>query len=86
LRAHIRSLLSQYAATHLATNYIAWTESEVANGLAECLGPIPMTERNAIALPLEPLQVLSQQLNLISLDVYEERWKVIDKDAVAYLK
>lgn len=31
LRAHIRSLLSQYAVTHLATNYIAWTESEVAN-------------------------------------------------------
>lgn len=45
-----------------------------------------MTERNAIALPLEPLEVLSQQLNLISLDVYEERWKVMDKDAVAYLK
>ncbi|OJT04460.1 hypothetical protein TRAPUB_4730 [Trametes pubescens] len=45
-----------------------------------------MTERTAIALPLDPLQVLSQILNLPSLDVYEERWKVMDKDAVAYLK
>ena len=29
LRAHIRSLLLQYALTHLATNYVSWTQETV---------------------------------------------------------
>ncbi len=31
LRAHIRGLLLQYALTHLATNYVTWTQESVAD-------------------------------------------------------
>lgn len=31
LRAHIRGLLLQYALTHLATNYVTWTQEAVTD-------------------------------------------------------
>lgn len=45
-----------------------------------------MTERTAVALPLEPFEVLSQEWDLPGLDLYEEKWKVTDRDVVIYLK
>ncbi|KAI8995274.1 hypothetical protein BD414DRAFT_372488, partial [Trametes punicea] len=86
LRAHIRSLLSQYALTHLAMNYVTWTEDSVSESLAECLHTIPTTDSTAVALPVDPFVVLSQRWNLFKLDPYEERWKIPDEDALMYLK
>ncbi|KAI0828957.1 hypothetical protein BC628DRAFT_1182504 [Trametes gibbosa] len=86
LRAHIHSLLSKYVSTHLATDYVSWTQAEVAHCLTECLYLIPLTERTAIALPLDPFDLLSQEWNLDRLDVFEEKWKVTDKDVVSYLQ
>lgn len=31
LRAHIRSLLLEYALAHLATNYVIWTQNAVTD-------------------------------------------------------
>ncbi|KAI0334387.1 hypothetical protein GY45DRAFT_1242727 [Cubamyces sp. BRFM 1775] len=86
LRAHIHSLLSQYAFTHLTTDYVHWTERSVADRLSECLHPIPTTDSTAVALPVDPFELLSQRWKLQKLDPFDERWKVTDADAVGYLK
>ncbi|KAI0363531.1 hypothetical protein BV20DRAFT_1007236 [Pilatotrama ljubarskyi] len=87
LRAHIHSLLSHYARKHLATDHVAWTEEEVANHLSECLRIIPTTDPTAVALPLDPFEVLSRQWALSKLDLYEEKWSLGGvADSIAYLK
>ncbi|CDO73083.1 hypothetical protein BN946_scf185007.g137 [Trametes cinnabarina] len=86
LRAHIRSLLSQYALTHLATDHLAWTEDTVANTLAACLHTIPATDSTAVALPVDPFDWLNRHWHLSMLDLYDEKWRVPDKQALEYLK
>lgn len=48
--------------------------------------PIPTTDSTAVALPIDPFELLSHRWKLQKLDPYEERWKVGDQDAVGYLK
>ncbi|TFK80490.1 hypothetical protein K466DRAFT_451747, partial [Polyporus arcularius HHB13444] len=86
LRAHIRGLLLQYALTHLATNYVTWTQESVADILSECMSYVPLAGPTCVALPVDPLEILSQRWGLTKLDLYEERWKVENSEVLPYLK
>ncbi len=41
LRDHIRSLLLRYALTHLATNYVSWTQEAVTEVRIYSVCPAP---------------------------------------------
>ncbi|KAM5536064.1 hypothetical protein V8D89_010322 [Ganoderma adspersum] len=87
LRAHIRSLLLEYALTHLATNYVTWTQNAVTDLLSESLVFAPTRAPTEVTLPVDPFQILSQSWGLSKLNLYEERWKVDDAEALSsYIK
>ncbi|KAI9068681.1 hypothetical protein FKP32DRAFT_1641905 [Trametes sanguinea] len=86
LRAHIHSLLSQYALAHLATDHLLWTEDVVTEALSKCLHTIPATDSTAVALPIDPFELLNRRWGIANLDPYEEIWKVSGMQVVQYLK
>lgn len=47
----------------------------------------PTRAPTEVTLPVDPFQILSQRWGLSKLDLYEERWKIDDADALAsYIK
>ncbi|KAI0361025.1 hypothetical protein OH77DRAFT_1442986, partial [Trametes cingulata] len=87
LQAHIHSLLSLYARKHLATDHVTWTAESVTRCFFEYLHPIPSTDPTAVALPVDPFEILSRRWELSSLDPYEEKWGVDGvSEALRYLK
>ena len=54
--------------------------------LSECLSLVPLAGPTCVALPVDPLEILSQRWGLSKLDLFEERWKVEDPDVLLYLR
>ncbi|KIJ53626.1 hypothetical protein M422DRAFT_241867 [Sphaerobolus stellatus SS14] len=75
LRQHIRKLLLEYSLTHLTTNYVAFTETEVSELLSQNLDFVPEHDPTSVTLPVDPFEALSRHLNLRSQSPYEEIWK-----------
>ncbi len=47
---------------------------------------VPLAGPTCVALPVDPLEILSQRWGLTKLDLYEERWKVENSEVLPYLK
>lgn len=47
---------------------------------------VPLAGPTEVALPVDPLETLSQKWDLSKLDLYEERWKVGESEILAYLR
>ncbi|TFK71936.1 hypothetical protein BDN72DRAFT_957663 [Pluteus cervinus] len=60
LQAHIRHLLTDYALTHLTTDYVEFTENLVGELLGQALKLVPTSDPNALYRPLDPLQKLAR--------------------------
>ncbi|TBU49345.1 hypothetical protein BD309DRAFT_851840 [Dichomitus squalens] len=86
LRAHVHSLMTEYALQHLTTNYVTWTQDSVANLLSESLAYAPTRSPTDVFLTKDPFEYLCQKWGLSKLDVYEERWVVEDVKTLSYLK
>ncbi|KAF8588344.1 hypothetical protein K439DRAFT_1658555 [Ramaria rubella] len=75
LRAHIRKLLLRYSLTHLTTNYVTYTRSEVSELLSEGLRCVPADDPLSLALPEEPFETLCRQLKLKQQQPYDQLWE-----------
>ncbi|TFK32113.1 hypothetical protein BDQ12DRAFT_728943 [Crucibulum laeve] len=84
-RRHIRSLLYEYALTHLTTDYIQFTEDAVSELLSQSLAYIPTTDPTALVIPSEPFDVFSQNYRIAEIAAYEEKIQT-SPEALAYLK
>ncbi|KAH8094623.1 hypothetical protein BXZ70DRAFT_349343 [Cristinia sonorae] len=76
LRSHIRTLLLDYALTHLTTDYIAFTEDATNELLASSLQPIATSEPTDLVLQPALPEAICLGLHLNNLPAYEERWPI----------
>ncbi|KDQ15571.1 hypothetical protein BOTBODRAFT_281522 [Botryobasidium botryosum FD-172 SS1] len=79
LQAHIRSMLLEYALSHLAVDHIAYTQDGVSELLAETLTPISLVEPGIVTLPIDPLSSLLATWRTSgggNLEPYTQLWDV----------
>ncbi|KAI0348170.1 hypothetical protein BDW22DRAFT_1416471 [Trametopsis cervina] len=85
LRAHIRSLLLDYALTHLAIDYVQYTEDAVSEGLIPSLTIVPSNESTSPSLEPPLYEQISLALKLKDALLYSEQCAA-DPEALSLIK
>ncbi|KAI0094483.1 hypothetical protein BDY19DRAFT_22568 [Irpex rosettiformis] len=85
LRAHIRTLLLDYALSHLTENYVDHTEAFVSQVLVPTLGVLPTSDPTLPILEPSLYDQLNSSLKIGRLPAYNEKWST-DSQSLSLIK